>query len=302
MIIVTGGAGFIGKNLIKQLKLRYYHDVMSLDIATLSLDEIYAILFDFSNKIDCIFHLGAITDTTESDETLLNKYNVTSSIFIWNFCTVNKIPLIYASSAATYGDGSMGFDDNLDIKTLNPLNPYGLSKQKFDMWALDTRKRPPNWYGLKFFNVYGFGESHKKRMASMVYHSFNQINAFKEIKLFRSHNLNYLDGEQSRDFIYVDDVVNICINFMEKKPESGIYNVGTGKARTFNDLAKAVFKALEIEENITYIDTPIDIRDKYQYFTEAKIDKLINSGCAVDFYELENGVLEYIKLLEYENS
>lgn len=302
MIVVTGGEGFIGKNLINALKLRGYNDIVSLDIATMLLSDIYEFLIVNTNNIKCVFHLGAITDTTEFDEEFFNTYNVSSSIFMWNFCALNNIPLIYASSAATYGDGNMGFDDESSIEFLTPLNPYGWSKQKFDMWALKTYKRPSYWYGLKFFNVYGFGESHKKRMASMVYHSFNQINDNKQIKLFRSHNPNFLDGEQSRDFIYVDDVVNICINFMEKKPESGIYNVGTGKARTFNDLAKAVFNALEIQENITYIDTPIDIRDKYQYFTEAKIDKLINSGCAVDFHDLEYGVSKYIKLLKYENS
>lgn len=302
MIIVTGGEGFIGKNLINALKMRGYNDVVSLDIEIMLLEDIYEFLIVNSSKIKCVFHLGAITDTTEFDETIFNKFNVSSSIFMWNFCALNKIPLIYASSAATYGDGSIGFDDNLDIKSLSPLNPYGWSKQKFDIWASNARKCPPNWYGLKFFNVYGFGESHKKRMASMVYHSFNQINAYNEIKLFRSHNPNFLDGEQSRDFVYVIDVVNICINFMEKKPESGIYNVGTGKARTFKDLAKAVFNALKIQENITYIDTPIDIRDKYQYFTEAKIDKLVKSGCAVDFHDFEYSISKYINLLKYENS
>jgi ADP-L-glycero-D-manno-heptose 6-epimerase len=302
MIIVTGGEGFIGKNLIKMLKACGYNDVVSLDIISKSLDDIYEFLFDNSDNIDCVFHLGAISDTTVFDKNMLHIYNVSSSIFMWNFCSLKKIPLIYASSAATYGDGSNGFDDESSIDVLKPLNPYGNSKQEFDMWILKTRSRPPYWYGLKFFNVYGFGEAHKGRMASMVYHSFNQIECTGMIKLFKSHNPNFEDGGQSRDFIYIDDVVNVCINVMKNKPESGIYNVGTGKARSFNDLAKAVFNSLGIQENIIYIDTPIDIRDKYQYFTEANINKLIKSGCSVNFHELEDGILKYINMLKYENS
>lgn len=302
MIIVTGGEGFIGKNLIKMLKTCGYNDVVSLDTVSYSLSDIYEFLFDNSDKINCVFHMGAITDTAEFNTTLLNEYNLTPSIFIWNFCALKKIPLIYASSAATYGDGSNGFDDESSIDILKPLNPYGWSKQNFDLWALKTKSRPPYWYGLKFFNVYGFGESHKNRMASMVYHSFNQINNTGSLKLFKSHNPKYNNGEQARDFVYIDDVTKICINLIENKPESGIYNIGTGKARTFNDLAKAVFNSLDIQENIIYIDTPIDIRDKYQYFTEAKIDKLIKTGSGVDFHELEDGVLKYVNMLKYENS
>lgn len=305
MIVVTGGEGFIGQNLVKELQKRGHIGIVSLDIKTSSLSLIYGWLLRHSHEIDCIYHLGAITDTTEMNIDLFNEYNVMSSEYIWSICTKFQIPLIYASSAATYGDGEEGFDDEKDINNLKPLNPYGQSKQQFDLWALEQKNQPPFWYGLKFFNVYGYGESHKGNMASVVFHTYYQIlfcSGPPKIQLFKSHRPNYKDGEQLRDFIYVDDVADVCLFMAEEKPYSGIYNIGTGKARTFNDLAKAVFKSLGESEKITYIDTPIKIRDKYQYFTEAKINKLRNAGYNKPFHELEEGVLKYINKFKDEIS
>lgn len=304
MIIVTGGEGFIGKNLINALVKQHVAkpvDIIILDTKYQSLNSIYIWLNEHISEIDFIIHLGAITDTTETNENLLFDYNTGASMFIWNLCAENNIPLIYASSAATYGDGIHGFDDEKDISLLQPLNAYGWSKQKFDLWCQMEESTPPNWYGLKFFNVYGQYEQHKGNMASVVFHAYNQIKATGEIKLFKSHLKDYDNGEQCRDFIYVNDIVNTIIYLMKNKPKSGLYNVGTGKARSFNDLAKAVFKTLEIKEKISYIDMPTNIRYNYQYFTEAKMDKLRNVGYDFKFYELENGVDEYIKKLKYEN-
>lgn len=310
MIIVTGGEGFIGGNLITGLIKRGYfgedenseNDIVSLDTKTTSIIEINEFLIRHAQHIKCIFHLGAITDTTEMNVNLFNEYNLNSSMFIWNICTQYNIPLIYASSAATYGDGSNGFDDECDIINLNPLNSYGWSKQNFDLNVKNLVKnniQPPHWYGLKFFNVYGYGESHKGKMASVAFHLFNQLRDNGRIKLFKSHNPKYKDGEQSRDFICVDDIVDVCIWMFDHKPESGLYNVGTGKARTFNDLANVVFGERPINNRIIdYIDTPIEIRDKYQYFTEAKINKLRKVGYQKLFIELEEGVKKYMDKLQ----
>ena len=300
MIVVTGGEGFIGQNLVKELQRRGNIGVVVLDTRNESLDSIYRWLIDHGSEIDCIYHLGAITDTTIMDINLFDEYNVNASIFIWNICALYKIPLVYASSAATYGDGELGFDDEKDIIKLKPLNPYGWSKQQVDVWVETCELQPSHWYALKFFNVYGYGEAHKKGMASTIFHFFNQATANERVKLFRSHRPDYQDGEQRRDFIYVDDIVDVCIFMGTEKPMSGIYNVGTGKARSFNDVAKSVFLGLAIPPKISYIDTPIKIRDKYQYFTEAKINKLRSAGYKKPFHELEEGVLEYINKLKYE--
>ena len=210
-------------------------------------------------------------------------------------CTEQGIPLVYASSAATYGNGEHGYKDDHEVVTkLHPLNPYGISKNEFDIWALEQKKTPPFWAGLKFFNVYGPNEYHKGRMASVIFHAYNQISDKGSVKLFRSHNPDYKDGEQIRDFIYVKDVVNICTWLMQNQPASGLYNTGTGKARTFKDLVKAIFTTLQIKERIEFVDTPLDIRDKYQYFTEADMDKLHKAGYDQPFYSLEEGVKEYV--------
>ena len=215
---------------------------------------------------------------------------------MWDLCTENNIPLVYASSAATYGMGENGYDDNHDIvEKLKPLNPYGDSKNDFDKWVLKQDKTPPFWAGLKFFNVYGPNEFHKSRMASVIFHSFNQIIKTGGMKLFASHNPNYKDGEQLRDFVYVKDVVNVCLFLMEQKAENGLYNLGTGQARTFVDLTKATFKAMDKEPNISFIPTPEDIRDKYQYYTEANMTKLLKNGYDKPFYSLEEGVEDYVK-------
>jgi ADP-L-glycero-D-manno-heptose 6-epimerase len=318
MIVVTGGEGFIGSNLVKELTRRGYVGVVSLDTKSESLDSMFSWLMNHAKEIDCIFHLGAITDTTVMDRNLFDEFNVNASIFIWNLCAQYNIPLIYASSAATYGDGEDGFDDEKDIIRLKPLNPYGWSKQQFDVWVETQEKQPESWYGLKFFNVYGYGEAHKGKMASVVYQKYLEVKANDEyvndcfeadggffgslyVNLFKSHRPDYKNGEQARDFIYVDDVVDVCIWLYENKPISGIYNVGTGKARTFNDLVYAVFKSLGTMQNISYIDIPKKIRDKYQYFTEAKMLKLKLTGYNKKFYELEEGVSNYIKKLNNEN-
>jgi len=303
MIVVTGGEGFIGRNLVKELERRGNIGVVVLDTKNESLDSIFDWLMKHAKEIDVIYHMGAITDTTVMDRNLFDEYNVNASMFIWNICTNYQIPLIYASSAATYGDGEEGFDDEKDIIKLKPLNPYGWSKQQFDVWVETQEEQPPNWYGLKFFNVYGHGEADKGKMASTVFHFFMQANTNRScsVNLFKSHRPDYKDGEQQRDFIYVDDIVNVCIFMGTEKPLSGIYNVGTGKARSFNDVAQALFKSLACSGKINYIDTPIKIRNNYQYFTEAKIDKLRLAGYKKPFHELEDGVLKYVNKLKDEN-
>jgi ADP-L-glycero-D-manno-heptose 6-epimerase len=239
---------------------------------------------------------------------IFEELNLNYSKQMWNACTGYQIPLIYASSAATYGDGSLGYDDRHElVSQLKPLNPYGISKNEFDKWALLQEKAPPFWYGLKFFNVYGPNEYHKGRMASVVFHAFNQATGrgmhpagsqktdVHKVRLFRSHNPTYKDGEQLRDFIYVKDVTDVMYFLMNHKTSSGIYNLGTGRARTFIDLVNALFKALDKPSCIEFIDTPLDIRDKYQYFTEANMQKLRAAGYIKPFYSLEAGIEEYVQ-------
>ncbi len=310
-IVVTGAAGFIGSCLIGYLNKKGFNDIIAVDdfsktekdgnlegktlISKVGRKDFINYLNDFGAEIDFIFHIGARTDTTEFNKDIFDELNVNYSKDIWNICVANKIPLVYASSAATYGLGEFGYkDDHAIIPSLKPLNPYGDSKNDFDKWVLTQDQFPPFWAGLKFFNVYGPNEFHKGRMASVIFHAFNQIGATGGMKLFRSHNPEYTDGGQLRDFIYVKDLINVCYFLMENRPESGIYNLGSGKARTFLDLAKNTFKAMEREENISFIDTPIDIRDKYQYFTEADMSKLIEQGYDKPFYSLEEGVNDYV--------
>lgn len=312
MIVVTGAAGFIGSCLVSHLNKAGYTNIVAVDdfskhekdenligktlVAKVGRDDFMAWLEEYGNEVEFIYHIGARTDTTEFDTAIFDKLNLNYSKDIWNLAVKYSIPLVYASSAATYGLGEFGYkDDHSIIENLKPLNPYGDSKNDFDKWVLKQEKTPPFWAGLKFFNVYGPNEYHKGRMASVIFHAFNQINKTGGMKLFRSHNPEYKDGEQLRDFIYVKDVVNVCLFLMEEEQPSGIYNLGSGKARTFLDLTKNTFKAMGKEPNIGFIDTPEDIRDKYQYFTEADMSKLIDAGYKKPFHTLEEGVEDYVK-------
>lgn len=312
MIVITGAAGFIASFLAQELNQTGRNDLILVDdfsrkdkesnhknIQCYSKIERTVFIDWFSinhSKVDFVFHLGARTDTTEMDYSIHETLNVKYSEDIWNACTAHNIPVIYASSAATYGLGEHGYEDKHElVNKLSPLNPYGDSKNNFDKWVLNQTATPPFWAGVKFFNVYGPNENHKGRMASVVLHTFNQIQKTGGMQLFRSHNEAYKDGEQLRDFIYVKDVVSILNFLSDSAVASGLYNVGTGKARTFYDLASLTFKALDIAPKISFIDTPLDIRDKYQYFTEASMQKLITAGYSKSFYTLEEGVSDYVK-------
>ena len=312
LIILTGAAGFIGSCMLGYLNRQGHTNIVIVDDFTrtdkqpnyegksflekVERDYLFEWLDKNQRKIGCVIHLGARTDTTEFDYSIFEALNVNYSKRLWVYCSENRIPLIYASSAATYGSGELGYKDDHDIVAgLKPLNPYGISKNEFDKWALTASQQPPFWAGLKFFNVYGPNEYHKGRMASVIFHAYNQILKTGKVKLFRSHKPGFGDGEQLRDFIYVEDVVSVCYWLMQNKPSSGLYNVGTGRARTFNDQVKAIFKSLDIPPQIEYIDTPEDIRDKYQYFTEADMSKLKNAGYDKSFHTLEEGVALYVK-------
>lgn len=312
MIVVTGAAGFIGSCLVSKLnKMGFEHIIVVDDFskkekehnlagktigAKIQRNEFINWFKENGEEIDFVYHIGARTDTTEFDVEIFNELNLNYSKDIWKWCTHFKIPLVYASSAATYGLGEHGYEDNHDIiPKLKPLNPYGDSKNDFDKWVLKQHTHPPFWYGLKFFNVYGPNEFHKGRMASVIFHAYNQISETEAMKLFRSHNPDYKNGEQLRDFVYVKDVVNVCYFLKDKSPTSGIYNLGSGKARTFLDLVKNTFKAMNREEDISFIDTPADIRDKYQYYTEANMNKLLAEGFDDGFHTLEQGVEDYVK-------
>ena len=311
MIVVTGAVGFIGSQLIEKLNNENFNNVIAVDkfdnpIKNRNIEglkilekvdrEVFHQWLDVNyEEVEFIFHIGAKTDTTLFDEELLNRLNTQYSKDLWLRCVKYQIPVVYASSAATYGLGEHGYeDDEKQIPNLKPLNPYGQSKQDFDIWALEQPEKPFYWAGLKFFNGYGPNEYNKGRMASVVWHAYNQIKDTGAMKLFRSHNAQYKDGEQMRDFVYVKDVVDVCYWLMHHRKDSGIYNLGSGKARTFLDLTKAVFKAMGKEENISFIDTPEDIRDKYQYFTEANMSKLRGIGYSKKFHDLEEGVEEYV--------
>lgn len=312
MIVVTGAAGFIGSCLVTGLNERGYEDLILVDDFSkeekagnlegktysqkVDRDAFSAWLDENHKMVYFIYHIGARTDTTEFDATIFDRLNLNYTKKIWTQCAEYGIPLVYASSGATYGLGEHGYSDSHDIvEKLKPLNPYGDSKNDFDKWALKQEKAPYFWAGLKFFNVYGPNEYHKGRMASVIFHAFRQINEKGFVKLFRSHNPDYKDGEQLRDFIYVSDVVDVCLFLMNKKAKSGLYNLGTGEARTFLDLANATFAALEKKAEIEFIDTPEDIRDKYQYYTQAEMDKLKAQGYDKGFTSLEEGVKDYVQ-------
>ncbi len=312
MLVITGSSGFIGSNLIEKLNEENYKDIVLVDDFSRKEKDKNWCNKIFSEKVDrknfflwleknhkfvqFVFHIGARTDTTEFNKKIFDELNLNYSKKVWNLCVKYGLPLIYASSAATYGMGEFGYNDNHQIcENLKPLNPYGESKNDFDKWALAQNKKPYFWVGLKFFNVYGPNEYHKGRMASVILHSYKSIKKNGFVNLFRSHNKNYKDGEQLRDFIYVKDIVKVIYFFMQNRKNSGIYNLGTGKARTFYELVKSVFYALNKKENIKFIDTPLDIRDKYQYFTEAKMDKLISINYKEKFTSLEDGINDYVK-------
>ncbi|MCB0430148.1 MAG: ADP-glyceromanno-heptose 6-epimerase [Flavobacteriales bacterium] len=312
MIVVTGAAGFIGSCLLAGLHEAGFGDLVAVDdfsypdkeanlagkklSARVERDQFAQWLRENHSQVQFIFHLGARTDTTEFDKSIFDWLNVSYSKEVWKLCVEFGLPLVYASSAATFGLGEHGYeDDHAKVPLLKPLNPYGDSKQEFDLWALSQEKKPYFWAGLKFFNVYGPNEYHKGRMASVIFHAFNQISEKGEVKLFRSHRPDYEDGKQLRDFIYVKDVVNVCIFLMKDRKHPGLYNLGTGTARAFLDLAKATFAALGKPEHITFVDTPEDIRDKYQYFTEATMEKLKGIGYDVPFTSLEAGVKDYVQ-------
>ena len=319
IILLTGAAGFIGSYLLGYLNKKGYTDIIIADdfsdedkwfnfnskqfAAKVEREELFEWLEKENPTIDFVFHLGARTDTTEFDYSIHKRLNLEYSKSIWNYCAEKNIPLVYASSAATYGSGEFGYKDSHDIlDKLKPLNPYGISKNEFDKWIISETKSPlrgveglPFWAGLKFFNVYGPNEYHKGRMASMIFHGYNQIQSTGKVKLFKSHKPEFKDGQQLRDFIYVEDVAAVCYWLMENHIASGLYNLGTGKARTFEDLVKATFAAMGKAPAIEYIDMPEDIRDKYQYFTEADMTKLKEAGYTENFYSLEDGVGDYVK-------
>jgi ADP-L-glycero-D-manno-heptose 6-epimerase len=347
MIAVTGAAGFIGSCLVGRLNAAGYNDILVVDDfsradkkrnlegktihSQVHRSNFLRWLERHHADVDAVFHLGARTDTTEMNPAVFDLLNLEYSKGLFMLCAGFDIPFYYASSAATYGLGELGYsDDHSLIPRLRPLNPYGQSKQDFDVWLLETglspapsegggdaraydlNKKPGatgaaasppppegaggRLAGFKFFNVYGPNEYHKGRMASVVYHTARQIRETGAMKLFRSHRPDFRDGEQSRDFIYVKDVVDVLLHFLENKPPNAIYNLGTGRSRTFLDLATATFRSLGLEPNISFIDTPEDIRDKYQYFTEADITKLRTlGGYQKPFYGLEEGVEDYVK-------
>jgi len=314
--LVTGVAGFIGSRFVEScnqrgipvigvdalahLRARTQGPRLELE-KTIDRDELLHWLEQDRPRLKAIVHIGARTDTAERDEKVLDRLNLHYTQALWNYATREGIPFVYASSAATYGGGEQGYDDDESkLATLKPLNLYGWSKQKFDLWALEQEKagnHPPTWSGYKFFNVYGFGEAHKGFMASVVLHAHDQILKGGEVKLFKSHREGIANGHQMRDFVFVDDLVDVLHFALEKPIRRGIFNLGSGKARTFLDLAKATFKALGRPENITFIDTPASVRNQYQYFTEAKMEKLRREGYTRPFTSLEDGVAKYVQRL-----
>ena len=315
MIVITGAAGFIASVLLSEFNKNSYTELVLVDdfnkailygkepnylgksyVLKIEREDFPNWLKDPKNKVDWVIHLGARTDTTEFDKRVFDHFNLNYSKTLWQICVRREIPFIYASSAATYGNGDLGYDDNHGIvESLKPLNPYGESKNEFDRWVLRQKSQPPFWIGLKFFNVYGPNEYHKKRMASVIFHAFKQIQENGSVRLFRSHHPDFEDGKQVRDFIYVKDIADVINFLIQHSVPSGLYNLGTGKGRTFIDLAKASFEAIGKPEDIRFIDTPIDIRDTYQYFTQANMTKLRAAGYTKAFTSLEAGIKDYVQ-------
>jgi ADP-L-glycero-D-manno-heptose 6-epimerase len=318
IIVVTGTAGFIGSVCVQFFNERGWNQLLLVDdfgveakrknweqkqfIKVIERQSFIEQLPSLDFTIDAIVHLGARTDTTEFNYAIHEELNVEYSKALWNYAAEKQIPFIYASSAATYGGGENGYNDSHEIlDKLTPLNPYGVSKNEFDKWAIAQNATPPTWAGLKFFNVYGPNEGHKGRMASVIFHAFHQIKETGLVKLFKSHKVGFEDGQQLRDFVYVKDVVNVIYWMLQKMIATkwdtslnGLYNLGTGKARSFYDLAANTFTSQGLQPNIEFIDMPMDIRDKYQYFTEANMHKLIAAGYDQPFSSLEEGVKDYV--------
>ena len=313
MIVVTGAAGFIASCLVSRLNAANFNDIVVVD--NFSIEKKLANLegknlreyvdretfFEWleanHEQVEFIFHLGARTDTAEMDPAVFDLLNLNYSKQMWQACVQHNLPLVYASSAATYGDGVLGYSDRDEalFPLYRPLNPYGESKNDFDNWALQQSEKPYFWAGLKFFNVYGPNEYHKSRMASVILHAFHQIQQSGSMTLFKSHNPDYTDGGQMRDFVYVKDVVDVCFFLLNHRTQPGIYNLGSGEARTFLDLALNTFQALSRTADIRFMDTPEDIRDKYQYFTEADMGKLRSIGYDQPFTRLEDGIRDYVQ-------
>lgn len=310
-IWITGAAGFIASCMASYLNQAGFSNLLLIDhfdrtdkqanyqhlleAQYVNRDDLVSQLNTLS-KPQWIIHFGARTDTTEMNYNIHEQLNVQYSQRLWNYASEHGIPLIYASSAATYGNGEFGYEDrHAIVDQLQPLNPYGVSKNEFDKWALKQKNHPPHWYGLKFFNVFGPNEYHKGRMASVIFHAYHQIKEQGRMRLFKSHHPNYTDGGQMRDFIYIKDLLSMVEWFLKHTPENGLYNIGTGKAETFLHLAESVFDALVLQPNIEFIDTPEDIRDKYQYFTEASMDKLRKAGYTKPVYTLKKAVHDYVQ-------
>lgn len=312
-ILITGAYGFIGSRLTQTLLEKGQKDLVLVDspahsgrpcvkglekLPFIDRDQLFEKLSTLKN-ITAVIHLGACTDTGNHDQAYMWKMNTDYTKKLWQWCTEHKVPLVYASSGATYGRGEEGYSDaHADIPKYKPLNVYGRSKHEFDLWALEQKQAPPRWYGLKFFNVYGYDEGHKGRMASPIFHGYNEIKKTGKMTLFRSHKEGIKDGEQKRDFIFVEDIVKLCLFCLEKDPSSGIYNCGTGTARTFVDLAQALFKAIGKQTQIEWVDTPEKFRAGYQYFTEADMAKMKKAGYSSAFLPIEEGVARYVKWLQ----
>jgi ADP-L-glycero-D-manno-heptose 6-epimerase len=318
VIVITGAAGFIGSHLAEGLAEKGFRDLVLVDDFSIPekkanwegliyqelvhRDDFFHWLQQHHRQVQYVFHLGARTNTLEQDEEVLNRLNFEYSQHVWEHCVRLGLPMCYASSAATYGDGSLGFDYDLSIiHQLQPLNPYGWSKHRFDLWALEQKRKPVQWVGLKFFNVYGNRENHKGRMASVVLHAYQQIASTQELKLFKSYRKDVPDGEQKRDFIFVKDLVIMMINIMLDRRITGIYNAGTGRARSFNELSTIIFSALGLPEKVVYVDMPDVLQKQYQYFTEANMISFFKKKSLI-FTPIEGGVFEYVRELQKEHS
>lgn len=311
MIVVTGAAGFIGSYVVGKLNREGFKDIVLVDkyddplkfqnyqtkeyTEMIDRDQFFDWLDGNEKFVQMIIHMGARTDTVGQEPEIYQQLNLEYSQKIWKACIQYGLPLVYASSASTYGDGQFGFsDEHSIIPELRPLNLYAQSKHDFDRWALEQTEQPYFWAGLKFFNVFGPNEYHKNRMASVIFQAYNTILETNKMNLFRSHHPDFKDGEQARDFIYVEDVAKVILFFMNHRKDSGIYNVGTGVARTYLSLTKAVFNSMRVAENVGYMDTPEDLQGKYQYFTCANIQKLRSIGYSEPFYSLEDGIGDYV--------